>query len=94
MSKQPIRTTDARPSSLWPAGTKVTMLDAWMKNPRDGKVVYLPNADHVVMEDGRGIRHFGHTSRIISEPPAINSDFNDLLGDTNEDENDFSDLLG
>lgn len=87
---------NARQSSLWQIGDKIVMLDAWMRNPTAGRIVMLPNAENVVMEDERGVRHYGSTARIVDDPPASRNkkdEFADLLGEqAGQDE--FADLLG
>lgn len=70
-----------RLNKLWPRGTEVTFLDAWMKNPATGKVIAHYGTTNVLVEDRRGVRHFGSTHRIASDPPDTLDDmFEDLLG--------------
>jgi hypothetical protein len=83
-----------RPKTLWPVGSKVQFLDAWMRNPSTGTVVNVTTGDHhLCADDTRGIRHYLHTDRITSAPPGPDLPFDDLLGNS-EPNDDFADLLG
>lgn len=91
-----------RPSKLWPVTTPVTMVDAWGQNEVSGKVIrHFQNEFDILVEDTRGIIHFGETWRLTSEPPKqiAATMFDELLGDTepigptNFDDQ-FEDLLG
>ncbi len=88
-----------RPSGNWPIGTKVTYADAWGHNPVDGRVIsHYANEHNILVEDVRGVRHFGQTWRITSGLP-VQDMFDDLLGDVPparapQPSSDFEDLLG
>lgn len=88
-----------RPSKLWPIGSAVDYLDAYGLNPVKGKVIaHYPVETNILVEDTRGIRHFGQTWRIDSAPPSEkgNDLFDDLLGDGEPaaPADQFEDLLG
>lgn len=85
------------PSSLWPIGSHVVYLDAYGHNPVKGKVIqHYAIETNVLVEDERGVRHFGQTWRIASEPPSEKDDeiFDDLLGHGSAPADMFEDLLG
>lgn len=93
--KTPVR--ENLPSKLWPIGTPVDYLDAYGFNPVKGKVIaHYAIETNVLVEDTRGIRHFGQTWRIATEPPSEKAShlFDDLLGDADEPADQFEDLLG
>ncbi|NSZ73920.1 hypothetical protein G6L74_09220 [Agrobacterium tumefaciens] len=73
-----------RPNSLWPVGTKVTYLNAYGLEPVDGVVIKHYGATNVLVEDGRGVRHFGATWRISNAPPSSKPvvDLHDLIVST------------
>lgn len=61
-------------------GSKLILLDAWMRNPIEVKVTKHPNASNILAEDARGVVYFAHHSRIekvLSSKPR--RDFDDLL---------------
>lgn len=92
-----MKTQDNLPAKTWPLKSSVRMVDAWGQNPVDGKVIaHYPVETNILVEDTRGIRHFGQTWRVVSAPPAPVSLFDDLLGDepTAPSTYDFEDLLG
>jgi hypothetical protein len=87
-----------RPSKLWPIGSKITFADAWGHNLVDGRVIaHYPDPNNILVEDTRGVRHFGQTWRVTSGVPSHDM-FDDLLGDVApvrpKPANDFEDLLG
>lgn len=67
---------------LWPFGTTVTFVDAYGRNPVKGKIIKFYGETNVLVEDGRGVTHFGSTDRIVSPVPSSQRDpFDDLLGE-------------
>ncbi len=72
------------PSSDWPVGAKLTLLDAWLRNPITVKVTRHPNADHLVCEDERGVVHYARTDRVegfaADHEESHLDDFADILG--------------
>lgn len=60
----------ARPNTLWPIGTSVEFVDAWGRNPITGRVARHYGESNVLVEEPRGVVHFGATARITSDPPA------------------------
>jgi len=87
-----------RPVDAWPVGNRVVLLDAWMRNPVEVKIIRHWNADHVGADDVTGLRYYAHVGRIerrISKELELD-DFDDILGPsaatTPEDE--FMDILG
>ncbi|WP_425962690.1 hypothetical protein [Rhizobium nepotum] len=76
--------TEVTPSSNWSIGRRIILLDAYMRNPIDVKVTRHPNADHVIVEDDRGVVYFARTDRITGYSTS---------GKTREVE-DFADILG
>ncbi|KDR87703.1 hypothetical protein L905_19080 [Agrobacterium sp. TS43] len=70
-----------RPNVLWPVGTKVTYLNAYGLEPVEGVVIKHYGETNVLVEDGRGVRHFGATWRIATAPPSSKMivDLDDLI---------------
>jgi hypothetical protein len=70
-----------RPNTLWPVGTKVTYLNAYGLEPIDGVVIKHYGETNVLVEDPRGVRHFGATWRIFTAPPSPKRtvDLDDLI---------------
>lgn len=70
-----------RPNTLWPVGTKVTYLNAYGLEPVDGIITRHYGETNVLVEDARGVRYFGATWRISSQPPAAKPivDLDDLI---------------
>lgn len=71
------------PSSDWPVGAKITLLDAYLQNPIDVRVKRHPNTDHLVCEDERGIVYYARTDRVVGfvgNVPDPIDDFADILG--------------
>ncbi|MEH0291812.1 hypothetical protein V6R98_02185 [Agrobacterium sp. CCNWLW71] len=70
-----------RPNTLWPVGTKVTYLNAYGLEPVDGAVIKHYGETNVLVEDARGVRHFGATWRIATTPPSPKQivDLDDLI---------------
>lgn len=57
-----------RPNTLWPIGSKFTLVDAWGNDPVQVKRVSVATADkYVVADDARGVRYYAHTDRIIDD---------------------------
>jgi hypothetical protein len=90
-----------RPVEAWPVGSVVILLDAWMRNPVEVKIIRHWNADHIGAECGHGLRYYAHVGRIelsISRPAAPRSidEFDDILGPapTTRIQDDFADILG
>ena len=88
-----------RLGSTFAIGSKITLLDAWMRNPRQVRVIKHPDyaPDSVITEDARGVIYTAKTSRIVGEAvtarPTV-EDLDDLLGDTPAAEITTEDLLG
>lgn len=75
-----------RPSADFPVGWSVTLLDAYLRDPRTVRVTRHPNPTHIVAEDERGIVYYAHTGRIVghAQPPHHGGSREpelDLLGD-------------
>lgn len=87
--------TKDRPNTLWPIGTRFTLLDAYMRNPIAVKRIDVRTTEHwIVAEDNRGVRHYAHTDRICSDPPKKSMDYDDLLGIEADSETEtFEELL-
>lgn len=78
-----MRKIDVTPSTDWPVGRKVVLLNAYLQNPIEVKVTRHPNADHLVCEDERGVVYYARTDRVegfIREPAPRFDDFADILG--------------
>lgn len=79
-----MRRIEITPSSSWPIGRRIILLDAYMRNPIDAKVTRHPNADHVIVEDDRGVVYFARTDRITGFSTVDRQrkvdDFADILG--------------
>lgn len=71
-----------RPNTLWPIGTRVRYTDAWGRNPVEGAITKHYGETNVLVEDTRGVVHFGPTWRIETVPPAAlpTIDLDDLIG--------------
>lgn len=87
----------ARLVEAWPVGRRVTVLDAWMRNPVEAKIFRHWNSEHVGAEDDRGLRYYAHVGRLrnlnIQKPDV--SDFDDILGEsTPKTKGFFDDILG
>lgn len=76
-----------RPSTDFPIGWSITLVDAYMRDPRSVRVTKHPNPNHILAEDERGIVYYAHTGRIVGvaqapvydrKTPAVEFD---LLGD-------------
>jgi hypothetical protein len=72
------------PAADWPLGNRIVLLDAYMRNPIEVKVIRHPNADHLVGEDERGVVYYARTDRVVGSVPGNDDsgfyDFSDILG--------------
>lgn len=74
---------DVTPSSNWPVGRRIVLLDAYMRNPIEVKITKHPNGDHLLCEDERGVVYYARTDRATGfvENSSIDlDDFADILG--------------
>ena len=72
------------PATDWPIGSKIVLLDAYMRNPIEVKVVAHWNAEHIGGEDARGIAYYAKTDRIVGfaangKPVSALDEFDDVL---------------
>lgn len=87
--KQPTLPTS---SASYPIGSRVILVDAWMRHPIEVKITKHWNAEHIGAEDANGIVYYAHTSR-IRQRIVETTDFDDILGDAPKPD-DFDDILG
>lgn len=100
--KKPVTTSPTssadRPVDAWPVGSRVVLLDAWMKNPVEVKIFRHWNADHIGADDDKGLRYYAHVGRIergiFTELDL--DEFEDILGPSigKPPADDFMDILG
>ncbi len=83
-------------ASDYPVGSSVTLLDAWMRNPRKVRITKHPDYDpySIICEDERGVVYTAKTSRIVDEPTKGLDEIDDLLGEKTETQMSTEDLLG
>ena len=78
--------SEITPAVKWPIGSRIVLLDAWMKNPIEVRVTRHPNTDCVLTEDNRGIVYFARTDRISGFAEGKSgvtdrlSEYDDILG--------------
>lgn len=71
-----------RPNSLWPVGSKFTLVDAWGNDPVVVKRVNVATTDkYIVADDARGVRYYAHTDRIVDEAvrDSLNAEYEGFL---------------
>ena len=75
------------PVAAFPVGSKVVLLDAWMRNPRVVTITKHASANHIISEDARGVVYFANITRISGK-------VEDTERSTKVDWAEFADVLG
>lgn len=53
-------------SDIYREGQSVTVVDAWLKNPTDGKIIFIRESG-LAVDDARGVRHWVTLDRVRSK---------------------------
>lgn len=74
----------------WPVGSRIILVDAWMRNPIEVKITRHWNAEHIGAEDSAGIVYYAHIGRIKSR---VADEFDDIF-QLKQTVDDFADVFG